>query len=731
MALDERFLIAGPLNQYFVDKITSLPLSGGKLFFFRDSSRTTPKTVYQLTGTPPNYTYAALPNPITLSSAGTILNASNDQVVPYFLPFDDDDEIDLYYIVCEDSVGNEQWTREGWPNLTPGNDPTDLPFSSVNQMSNHQFSRTFIPEGQTETLTVNTSDVVFPVAPDWEIIASGTGTIMIKQVPVAGNDKVVTSPPYVLDIEISSGITDAKLRQKMNVNSGLWASTPEQDIFLSGKVLARNQDVGSTGITLFYEESSGGSPIQIVNDTFDNTVYSLLTGTTDNAIPLSTNIDQGDDGFIYIYAQLSGGTHIRLSSFQVVPTATIDDVAFDNIPSNRAQANMGDYFIPRLESKRISSILIGWDFLFNPNQLVPLVGSQSITSAPAYLWDQTIAFRTDSDVSVARSALTGGIEFTTTADNNAFYIMQYLDAPQINEILGSRLSVNVNGFKSDVGSPVTMRVYLFRGNSTAIFPVLPADLGNLNTDGTFSLTEADWSSFARSNLDAAETTLTVVTDNSDINKNVDYGFNGWELIDDAEIGDTDKFAILVTFSCPTTDTVVTIDSISLTPGDIPTRPSVESFDSVLRKCQYYYEKSWESDVPLFTSTRVASRLFNVPILALFNGSNHTYYLNYPAFTLEFKTNKRLSNPIISFFSPQGNLSNTIERYIVFNGAAQLLSTIVFNSVFNNISESKKRSTYEVIDTVAPIFMGSTGVPSGDMGVWLEYHYTIDARIGII
>ena len=68
MALDPQFVISSNLEEYFVDKDTGLPLSNGTVTYFEDQNRTVLKTVFKLSGTPPNYTYTALPNPITLSA---------------------------------------------------------------------------------------------------------------------------------------------------------------------------------------------------------------------------------------------------------------------------------------------------------------------------------------------------------------------------------------------------------------------------------------------------------------------------------------------------------------------------------------------------------------------------------------------------------------------------------------------------------------------------------------
>ena len=110
------YITATDLNQYLVDKASGQPLAGGIISFYEDSSRTTPKPVYELTGSPPDYTYTALPNSLTLSSVGTIVDAGGNQVALYYYPYDANGDIQLYYIVVTDANGNPQFTREAWPN---------------------------------------------------------------------------------------------------------------------------------------------------------------------------------------------------------------------------------------------------------------------------------------------------------------------------------------------------------------------------------------------------------------------------------------------------------------------------------------------------------------------------------------------------------------------------------------------------------------------------------------
>src|ERR1041385_3936530 len=127
MSLDPRYVTAPSLQEYFVDKDSGFPLAGGKVFFFSDVNRTQPKDVFELTGSPPNYSYSPLPNPVILSSVGTMMDNNGNDIIPYYFPFDDEGNSELYYIVVQSATGVPQFTREAWPNpegggVTPGNE---------------------------------------------------------------------------------------------------------------------------------------------------------------------------------------------------------------------------------------------------------------------------------------------------------------------------------------------------------------------------------------------------------------------------------------------------------------------------------------------------------------------------------------------------------------------------------------------------------------------------------
>jgi hypothetical protein len=124
MPLNPKYVLAPNLQTYFVDKETGLPLAGGIVTFYKDNSRSVLKNVYSLEGDP-DYTsasYVALDNPMTLSAVGTMVDTSGNDIIPYWYPYDDDGNIELYYITVESADAVPQFTREAWPNTAISSD---------------------------------------------------------------------------------------------------------------------------------------------------------------------------------------------------------------------------------------------------------------------------------------------------------------------------------------------------------------------------------------------------------------------------------------------------------------------------------------------------------------------------------------------------------------------------------------------------------------------------------
>ncbi len=204
-ALDSRYIVGIELGEYFVDPRTTLPLSGGKIFFYKDLARSIPKLVYQLSGSPPNYEYEPLPNELTLSDAGTIVNANEVECSIYYFPWDADGNLERYFIRVEASDGFVVKEFQAWPNnFDAGDTPTGEAGTSENQVSNSQFVDVDFNSDYGVTITFDgaVTNEDYQIAPDWflRVSSNAAGSIIVGRTALSGSLNVPTNPPFMLTV---------------------------------------------------------------------------------------------------------------------------------------------------------------------------------------------------------------------------------------------------------------------------------------------------------------------------------------------------------------------------------------------------------------------------------------------------------------------------------------------------------------------------------------------------
>jgi hypothetical protein len=196
MAINPALLIAAPMLQdSFVDK-DGTPMSAGVVTCFADNSRTTLKNWFYQTGTPGNYTYVPLPNPLTLSAAGTICDINGVDTIPFFYPFAENLSqtgqyiVERYFITIVNHAQTNQITRANFPyNID----------ESINGNTNPELDNLIINNGfwrnsGTVVLNTVTQKVVAPSQhdgfqyPDIQFIknnTSGSDTLTFTKFPLA------------------------------------------------------------------------------------------------------------------------------------------------------------------------------------------------------------------------------------------------------------------------------------------------------------------------------------------------------------------------------------------------------------------------------------------------------------------------------------------------------------------------------------------------------------------
>jgi hypothetical protein len=310
MALNTNYVVAPDMQEYFVDKDTGLPLSGGKVFFFSDVNRTTPKTVYSIAGNQANYTFAPLPNPMILSGVGTAQDNNGNDIPVYYYPFDADGNQELYYIVVQNSLGVPQFVRQAWPPASMagggggggGDIGTD---ESINYIPNGQLlaHNDFYSDG----LPSGTSDIAYGGF-TIEIPFGTSSTNTLDFIPEQFNLNTPQSPRFIARFEcvIQDPLDAFKiLRIKFNDVNKFSTKTPFPYTF---QFWAQSNVTVPINIAVYkFFGTNGSAPISDVQKvgTITTATNNFLNFTLDFGTNAGFNIDTvNNDDFVAIDIQL-------------------------------------------------------------------------------------------------------------------------------------------------------------------------------------------------------------------------------------------------------------------------------------------------------------------------------------------------------------------------------------------------------------------------------------------
>jgi hypothetical protein len=716
--IDPHYIPAFSIEDVLLDKDTGAPLTGGLVYFYEDDQRGVLKPVYQITGTSPNYTFAELPNPITLSAIGTFEDALDNPVIPYFYPYDAAGNVELYYIVVTSSTDVPQFTRQAQPFIEGAGSSSEVSEVISNELSNPQFAQVLFDTTAPFVLSFNAvSDEVVSIAPDWDLIVTSpaVGTVTLNQIAPTGSLNVVSNPATILNIT-SSGITSLKLRQRIYGSPNLWGSG-----YISATFVAKTYSGTAPNLNLFYSQSDGTVVDQLLLSAslLASGSYAAYSGSA--LIPVSTNPDTFPDAYIDIYFDLPLSIEIDITSVMVAKTGTvsIDDIFYDQESYERQIDHLFHYYKPQLEYKPIPSYLVGWDFIMNPGQLAGKTIAAKATGANTgwYAWDQTIVFQTvNSSINVAPAANSGAFAmgFDLTGQGA---IIQYLGRPQAIEILLNRICSMINCAGS-VATKITITLWYTTNTTlpkleTQTIPVTyPGAMffTGLDANGVPSGVIANWFKVPRENqLGDAHFTTTVGYQ--------DHTFSGWNLDDETIAGTARFFAIVVgTASVPTPQTVA-FKYISLNAGDIPTKPAPQTEDEVLRECQYYYEPS---------GFYAEEMLINPSPYLTAAGTTMTLIPR--IFTVDYQT-KRTSSPYVLLYSPISGTPAMVNG-VIFNGASVQINADIGIGNWSQQDLTSKSVVYEPANTT-PRCSFLVGAAANFPEAFITYQAITDARLGVV
>jgi hypothetical protein len=714
MAIDQHYIPAFSIEDVLLDKDTGAPLSGGIVTFERDSQRGTFKSVYQITGTSPNYTFIALPNPMTLSSIGTFEDAMGNPVVPYFLPYDANFMPDYYFVKVESSGLVPQFTREAVPFIPDAGGTDGATGSLENEVSNPQFAEVFFTTPGPYVFTIGTvSSQVINLGPDWDLIVScpTSGTVTVKQITPTGALNIAGNPGTILNIN-SAGLSSLHLRQRIYGSPNLWGSG-----ILASTFLAKTYAGGSSLLKLWYQQS-GQSPITINSATLVGSA-GYQSFPTSTSIAASASAEMFPDSYIDLYFDIPLSTEIDISNVMVTPTGStvVSNLQYSQESQNRQIDHLFHYYKPLLEYKPIPSYLVGWDFPLGYAIAAQTIGA---VNKSYYAWDQTILFQSvDTAITVSRAVQTNYLRLLAALDTK-MAVIQYLSGSEAKKILVQcalgGVSVNVSMI-STVAQTMTVSLWW---NASPIGTGMASNnslVSALDANGYPTVT-AGWTEITRDSLGKSE--FDSLTGQAFLSQ----GFSNFY---DATAYQTGvSFAIVVGCSTVVAGDAIAFESISLVPGKIPTMPAPQTADQVLQECQKYYESSYNSAVVPGSNPTSGYPLFIMPTVQIPTGP--ATKVGAGPFQINYNTIKATNSPAITFYNGFSGTADNVFVDLYYNGTSVGAVAVSLSTNWNLFLQGEKFTSYvpktgTFFQTTAAVFAMSSG--------YMSCQYTIDARLGLI
>lgn len=353
-----KFVSAAMLQDLLVDK-DGTPMANGTITLYHDNARTILKNWYYQTGAPGSYTYTALPNPMTLSAAGTIEDQNGVDTIPFYYPWSETDESvrDAYYIVIQNAAQTNQITRANFPYGFAGGGNITTIDTFNNLIVNNGFWRNLQPNTLnvtpftsitlqnvvTATGTGTFSAIVAPSQhdgfrmPDLQFVMAanaGTDKLTFTPFPLASTQPILNtiSPEFYINHTCSGAGSGTKYYQfpiSLHVNT-------LEGVTFTGSIQAQNvTGSGLLSISILQDTGTGGgtSTPQLINNF--NLSNSWTTYTFGGTFPSTTGLVLGagaDDG-LYLLIGLDGASGSFSLNF-TAPTVYLTD---NILPTNDFQ----------------------------------------------------------------------------------------------------------------------------------------------------------------------------------------------------------------------------------------------------------------------------------------------------------------------------------------------------------------------------------------------------------
>jgi hypothetical protein len=581
-----------------------------------------------------------------------------------------------------------------------GSTPIDaVTFSTSNQITNPQFS--LISFVSPYSVSATDPDPI-EVAPGWFLELAGTGTATIARVALNDSNINPSNAPYALHLTLN-GWNDGEvfLRQRFQQNGMLWANK-----FVASVVTTRLQ--GLPQLISAQLIDSNGTPIgDVLPESTVNNAWNELPGNAQILPP--TNPDIPPAAYVDYKLKIPSNIDIYLTSFQLIVEDLPLEPAFEQDSIDRQVDHTWHYYKDSVLLMPKDTILTAWNFPLNPWQA--RTKSNTTILSNTYITDQTI-LSMENPGSIAVSANSAGelaLTTVTATTQQNFAVIQYIDPttiiPYWNEILSSLVTAAIT---TTNGTQLNVKMKLIA--STALPAAVDPILSWISNEPVFT---GQWSV-----INAINTPVQVISSATPSN----FAYEGFQL----PVISSSTMTLGIVFYTTTplgTDDILRLKNISLVPNRFAIASQPQTYDRVLSECQFYYEKSYAQDVVPGTDNAGGCLFaYQTPVTVSTNTE-----LQITGFGFPFKNISRTDNPIITLYSPITlNAPN-----FVFGEVQTSLNGTTFDIAANNWTELQKSSTGVsfVNNNRATTFLPAGG--TAFQNAWIFYHYTKDARLGLV
>ena len=615
-----------------------------------------------------------------------------------------------------------------------------LTIQTDNQVSNPQFPLvSFVSPLTLSSIT----DETIAIAPDWDIVLSGTGSVTVTRQSLTASDLVPTNAPYGLLIATSGfNSTGNYLRQRFNENGTIWSSSAVTDNkAVAVSITSRAADSISYPFTVrLVNNASSPESTTIVNETL-TPAWQEYRGAS--YIPLSTNNTDPSTAYTELRISLPGSGSVAITSVQLVGQDLPIEVPYEQETVDRQIDHTFHYYKPQLAYKPIPSYTLGWDFPYNPAQATGTsVGNRTI-AVPAngvaidnrsfYVGDQTICFQSVANTMNFTFSHPGGFTAFTDSDTT-FALVQYLPASTALELLSQPLASQIKGYVVSSGSQTTLpgQIRMYWTDDASLPDITATSYKSLVTavaaDGTPTIGNGTWNEIERSNLGTANFELNITTiPGGEIFKQQgeSFSFNGWDATSSGTPQTTATFfAIVVSFGTLDATTDAVIRYCTLCAGDIASPPPAMNQAEINAGLEYYYETSYNFGVKPGTdvSATNVSRIFATQ-LAEKSGGNVSMFPR--AFGFSYNSIK-INPPALTFYTPSGT-SGSVQGAVTITGGGGVTSGPAVIANWTSASVGEKNFYYQSAN--ANPLVNVVGALQATSEAWLTYNIVLDSRLG--